>query len=245
MDAREYLAGLVDAPRRAGLHLVERAAPGAVDRGEAKEVDRHAVPPPEIEPGLLRRAAAAPALAGRAQRRGLVDQPAGAVSIDARGGEIARPDEVRRACRDGATVPRGDGIARRVRRHRADEMGGPAERRRDRPVAVEEMGIDPLPREGVAVAVAAAGPGHRPAEGAQASRQDEGAVAEAETEEARGLRRRGGHRRRAVIRRFPARFRAGRRRSAGAVAPTASRGRRARRRRRPAGAARTARRTCP
>ena len=39
MDAREDLAGLVDAPRGAGLHLVDGAAAGAVDAGQAEDVD--------------------------------------------------------------------------------------------------------------------------------------------------------------------------------------------------------------
>src|ERR1041384_5415695 len=55
VNAREHLAWLVDALGGAGAQRIERAAPGAVDRGEAKNMARRAVFTPEIEPARFGR----------------------------------------------------------------------------------------------------------------------------------------------------------------------------------------------
>src|SRR6516225_6818193 len=53
VDAREDLARFVDPPPRPGTQRIEGAAPGAVDRGETEDVDRHAAVLPEAEPTLF------------------------------------------------------------------------------------------------------------------------------------------------------------------------------------------------
>ena len=92
MDAREDLAGLVDAPRGAGLHLVDGAAAGTVDAGQPEDVD--GAPIAHRLPGALgRQPLDAARLAGLGRRR-LVDPVAAVIAIDAGGREIAQPARV-------------------------------------------------------------------------------------------------------------------------------------------------------
>src|SRR6185437_15768679 len=80
MDAREDLAGLVDALRPAGAHGIERAAPRAVDAGEAEDMQREAGSVMEAPPARFGNEPAAAALAARLQRRSLVDEATAAIA---------------------------------------------------------------------------------------------------------------------------------------------------------------------
>ena len=87
------MAGLVDAPRAAEPHLLDGAAAGTIDAGEAKDVNRLAVPFVQREPAAFRLDAPPAALRGRAQRRGLVDQRAAGIAVDAGGREVTDPPQ--------------------------------------------------------------------------------------------------------------------------------------------------------
>ena len=91
MDAREDLARLVDAPRRAGLHLVDGAAAGAVDAGQAEDVDGGAGLQAHRLPGALGGQALDAARLAGLGRRVLVDPAAAVIAVDAGGREIAQP----------------------------------------------------------------------------------------------------------------------------------------------------------
>src|SRR5579883_1552744 len=84
----------------------------------------------ELEPSLLRSDPAPAALAGREQRRHLVDPSAAAVAIDAGGGEIPHPPKPA-GSRDVRSVQIEHGIAGVVRRDRAQNMGRTREQRAD------------------------------------------------------------------------------------------------------------------
>ena len=141
MDAREDLARLVDAARGAGLHLVDGAAAGPVDAGQAEDVDGRARLHAHRLPGALgRQALDAARLAGLGGCL-LVDPAAAVIAVDAGGREIAQPARVAQHARRGlergiACGAGGDG-AEHVRRL-AERRGRQGRR------AVEQMRLEAL-----------------------------------------------------------------------------------------------------
>ncbi len=187
MNAAEYLAGLDDAPRLARPHRLQRVAARPVDAGEAEQVDRRAEAPPEGEPGVLGRDAPPAARPAGRPRRILVDPSAGMIAVDAGGREIACPGEPLQPA-DRVAVQVDDGVARRVRRDRDQEMrragqhlGGPFER----PVPIEGQRLDAACGERLPLVPAPAGAGYAPAAGPQRVGECQGGISEAETEQAR------------------------------------------------------------
>jgi hypothetical protein len=118
------LAGLDDAPRVALAQAVEGAAAGAVDAAQAQNVDGNAMRGAEGGPGGF--GGDARARAGRdGERRALLVHPvAGAIAIDADGGEINEATEPGQARREIAQ----HGIAGDVRRDRGQRDRGAADR---------------------------------------------------------------------------------------------------------------------
>src|SRR5262245_42457514 len=98
MNAAENLAVLLDAPRHASIEFVEHAPAGAVDTGEAEDLNRKARPLAEIKPGLLGLSPSLCAVAVRLGLSGLVDPPSLLVAIDADGREIADPFDRSETC---------------------------------------------------------------------------------------------------------------------------------------------------
>ncbi len=174
----------MDALGGAGARLAEGAAPGAVDPGQAEDVDRQAAAPPQLQPGTLGGHPVRRARAGRLQNRVLVDPAPGPVAIDPGGRKITGPGEVR-AGRDVGPVPIQDRVAGRVRRYAGAQVRGPGEchrRRAQRPIAVEQRDLEALgPERGRGFRVPG-GPGDPPAARAQPPGENPGAVAEAEDE---------------------------------------------------------------
>ncbi len=85
MDAVEHLAGLDDAPCRAGREIDQHVAAGPVNAGEPEDRDGASRAGAEVAPGVL---GSEPGLAARrngAQRTRLVDPCAVMVAIDADG----------------------------------------------------------------------------------------------------------------------------------------------------------------
>ncbi len=113
VDAREQVTGLVDAPRLAGAHRVERAAPGAVDAGQAEDVHRHAGGAPQVQPAAFGRGAAAAVFRRRVDGGALVHRSAARVPVDAGAGQVSGPGQPLHR-RDGAGVAGEHGIAFRV-----------------------------------------------------------------------------------------------------------------------------------
>src|SRR5262249_19343262 len=103
MDARENLARLANAPRRAGAQCVKGAGPGTVDGREGEYMDRHAAIGPEIEPALFGGNPAPATLAGWPKRGGFVDPAAATIAVHSRRRQIAQPGK-RRQHRDIAPV---------------------------------------------------------------------------------------------------------------------------------------------
>ena len=103
--------------------LRERVAAGAVDAGEAEDVDGLAGAVAELEPGLLGREPPPRARADRRGRRVLVDPAAAMVAIDADRREVADPGEPRRGGDRGGEMPERR-VALRVRRDRDQERVG-------------------------------------------------------------------------------------------------------------------------
>ena len=101
MDAREDLARLVDATRRARLHLIDRTAAGSVDAGQAEDVDGRARLHAHRLPGALGRQALDAARLRRAGGRFLVDPAAAMVAIDAGGRQVAQPARLAQHTRRG------------------------------------------------------------------------------------------------------------------------------------------------
>src|SRR5436190_15819383 len=91
MNARERLPRLVDAPCGAGTQRVERAAPRAVNPGEAEHLHRDAATAPQIEPSGFGGNATPTPHAARLQRRALVHPAAVAIAVDAGGRKITEP----------------------------------------------------------------------------------------------------------------------------------------------------------
>src|SRR5690606_2416927 len=123
-DAVEHLTRFDDAPRGAGLEAADHAASGAVDAGQPEHLHPAATRGAEIEPGPLRFGAAQAALGEGPDGRLLIDPGAFGVAVDADGGEIADPGEIRQ---------RGDvvgeiaqyGVAFQVWRDADEQMRGP------------------------------------------------------------------------------------------------------------------------
>ena len=103
VDAAEDLAGLDDAPRGARAQLPERPAAGAVDAGEAEDVERQIRHRAPLGLGGDARAAAR---GGGGEGRVLVHPVPAPVAVDAGGGEVAGPEEARRGGGDGAPTTR-------------------------------------------------------------------------------------------------------------------------------------------
>src|SRR5579883_32964 len=191
MDAREDVVGLLDALGAALAHGVERAAAGAVDAGEAEDVEGYVVAAIEIEPAGFGRDAAAAAFAGGAEFRRLIDPAAVAIAIDAGGREIAGPAQVREPGDVGGVFGE-DGIACFIGRDRGEEMRRARKRfPQDGPSALEAMHREPLRGKARAGRVVAARAGNAPALSGKRTRQESGAVAKAEAEERRDVGRHG------------------------------------------------------
>ena len=126
MDARKDVTRLVDAFCRAGTQRIERAAAGAVNPGEAEDVDRHAAVAPQLEPTLFCGDAPAAALAGRQQLSGLVNPAAAAIAIDPGRRQIAEPAQPRHRS-NVIAVSVEHRVADRIGGHRDEKMGDPAQ----------------------------------------------------------------------------------------------------------------------
>ena len=160
MDAREELAGLVDPPRRAVGHAVERAAAGTVDARQSEDMEGGAAFARDVAPALF---GGEPLQAARLRRQGrsrLVDPGALVIAIHARGGEVAQPACATQQCPAGAQRR----IAGGARRHRADDVAGLAEGLgRERRGAIEGVRLDPFRAQPAGFSVGRAGAGRRPA----------------------------------------------------------------------------------
>ena len=121
MDAVEDLAGLDDASRRSRRQLRKLVAAGTVDSGQPENLHGDRVRRTEAEPVLLRRHPVLRALPAGAEWRRFIDPAAGMIAIDADGGEIADPAQVRRGS-DPVGKGREHGIAGFSRRDR-DQNG--------------------------------------------------------------------------------------------------------------------------
>src|SRR5215467_5881285 len=93
MNAREHLTGLLNSLCGAGPQCVEGTAAWPIDASQPEDVRRHAIAAPKIEPARFGGEASAAALAGGAQRGGLVDPAAAAVAVNSGRGEIADPEQ--------------------------------------------------------------------------------------------------------------------------------------------------------
>src|SRR5579885_3401512 len=185
MDPAEDLARLVDALGPALPQGIEGGPAGSVDAGESEDVDGHAAPGQRPPAGFGRDPTPA-ALAGGRELALLVHPAAGAVAIDPGGGQIAGPGEPSRG-RDISGMEVEDRVALGIGRDRAQKMGRAGEGRLgQRPATLEEEGLDaPLRHSGLG-ALLPAGAGYGPAAGLEAPGEGEGAIAEAETEQAHG-----------------------------------------------------------
>ncbi len=177
MDAAEHLAGLDDAPRGAGAEPVEGAAPGAVDAGQAEDVQGEAVGAGDRAPAGLGVESGLAAVAVGTGGRVLVDPAAAVVAIDAGGREIAQPARSRGADR---LAQRGEHrVAALPRRHRDQHMAGAVQ-------VVAKVAPGPgAERDRAALRGPAGGAGHGPALREQERRQMLRDVAVAEGEEMR------------------------------------------------------------
>ena len=177
MDAREDLAGLDDASRRARAQLGKGTASGTVNARQSKDMQGQAVFGSQFLPRPFGGHAVAPAPGRGGQSRPLIHPAAIAVAIDAGRGQIAQPARAGageiggecgqhrvaaliRPCRDQDGIRPGDGVAQGVL------IAGPEQGRRAR-------GKDALGR-------VAGGAGDLPALGQQKRRQETGRVAMAQ-----------------------------------------------------------------
>ena len=153
MDAVEHLPGLDDPPRRAGRELRERVAAGAVDAGEAEDVDGLARADAELEPGILGCEPLARAGADRPGRRrprrrsrrhGRHRRRPSTGSRSRR--DAARPRSRRRnaGASDRPLRPAGSRPGRRRRRSRRLRFPGPRSRRRTSGARCHRLAAPPL-----------------------------------------------------------------------------------------------------
>ena len=170
MDAAEGVAGFGDAAGGAGAQIVERGAAGAVNAGEAEQIHREAVT--QGRPLLFRRHPALAARAGRGDLRGFIDPGAGAVAIDAGGGQVAGPAQIGRGA-DLGVMGGEHRVPRSIRCGGGDEMG-------DAGQGGAREGDDFDPGHGGTPAGGAAGAHHAPAGGDGGAGDGEAAIAQAE-----------------------------------------------------------------
>ena len=133
--------GLTMRCARALGELDERVPPRPVDAGEAEDAERHVrAAPPSSAHAFSAAIRAAVARHARVGRRLLVDPGAAVVAIDADGGEVADPAELRRG-EDVVAMHGEHRVAGLALRDRDEDVGGLLKRRGDavaRPLPVED-----------------------------------------------------------------------------------------------------------